>query len=47
MLKYATRGGDVGQHDQLAFVHDAHGLHLLNHTIHQVRRLREFTHRGP
>ena len=47
MLEFAACGGDVGQHDKLTFVYDAHGLHLLNHTINQVWRLREVTHRGP
>jgi hypothetical protein len=47
MLKYAARGGNVGQYDQLAFIDDAPVLHLLNHSINQVWRLREVTHRGP
>ena len=47
MLKYAACGGNVSQHDQLAFVHDAHGLHLLHHSINQVWRLREFAHLWP
>ena len=36
MLQHAACGGDVDQLDQLALVNDAHGLHLLNHSIHQV-----------
>ena len=47
MLQHAACGGNVNQHDQLAFIHDAHGLHLLNHAVDQVWRLREVTHRGP
>ena len=47
MLQHTAGGSDVGQYDELALIHDTHGLYLLNHTIHQVRCLRELTHRGP
>ena len=47
MLKYATCPSDVGQHYQIALVHDAHGLDLPNHSIYQVWRLREFANRRP